>query len=276
MSTDNPANRLASDAANASSVADDGGIGWIIRDTRAMTWRNITGMFRVPQVLVFSLVQPVIFVLMFRYVFGGAIKIPGQSYVNFLMPGIFVQTATFGAINTAVGLADDKGKGLIERLRSLPMARSAVLSGRVMADTIRNVVIVVLMLVIGIGVGFRPDTNPLMAVAGIGVLVVFGFALAWLFVTIGLSVPNGEAAQAAAFPLLAPLTFASNLFVSPDTMPGWLQVWARHQPVSATADAVRACMTGGPTARKVLIALAWSLGMSAVFAAVAIRRYRRL
>ena len=145
-----------------------------------------------------------------------------------------------------------------------------------MADTIRNVVIVVLMLVIGIGVGFRPDTNPLMAVAGIGVLVVFGFALAWLFVTIGLSVPNGEAAQAAAFPLLAPLTFASNLFVSPDTMPGWLQVWARHQPVSATADAVRACMTGGPTASKVLIALAWSLGMSAVFAAVAIRRYRRL
>lgn len=276
MSTDNPANRLASDAANASSVADDGGIGWIIRDTRAMTWRNITGMFRVPQVLVFSLVQPVIFVLMFRYVFGGAIKIPGQSYVNFLMPGIFVQTATFGAINTAVGLADDKGKGLIERLRSLPMARSAVLSGRVMADTIRNVVIVVLMLVIGIGVGFRPDTNPLMVVAGIGVLVVFGFALAWLFVTIGLSVPNGEAAQAAAFPLLAPLTFASNLFVSPDTMPGWLQVWARHQPVSATADAVRACMTGGPTASKVLIALAWSLGMSAVFAAVAIRRYRRL
>ena len=111
MSTDNPANRLASDAANASSVADDGGIGWIIRDTRAMTWRNITGMFRVPQVLVFSLVQPVIFVLMFRYVFGGAIKIPGQSYVNFLMPGIFVQTATFGAINTAVAWPTTRAKG---------------------------------------------------------------------------------------------------------------------------------------------------------------------
>lgn len=254
----------------------DGGIGWVIRDIRAMTWRNITGMFRVPQVLVFSLVQPVIFVLMFRFVFGGAIKIPGQSYVNFLMPGIFVQTATFGAINTAVGLADDKGKGLIERLRSLPMARSAVLSGRVVADTVRNIFIVLLMLVIGMAVGFRPNTNPLMVLAGIAVLVIFGVALAWLFVTIGLSVPNGEAAQAASFPLLAPLTFASNLFVSPDTMPGWLQVWARHQPVSATADAVRACMTGGPTANKVLIALAWSLGMSAVFAAVAIRRYRKL
>ena len=281
MSSNTPTGTASTGAtpthARGTAPADtDGGIGWVIRDTRAMTWRNITGMFRVPQVLVFSLIQPVIFVLMFRYVFGGAIKIPGQSYVNFLMPGIFVQTATFGAINTAVGLADDKGKGLIERLRSLPMSRSAVLSGRVMADTIRNLVIVVLMLVIGMGVGFRPNTNLLMVAAGIGVLVVFGIALAWLFVTIGLSVTNGEAAQAAAFPLLAPLTFASNLFVSPATMPGWLQVWARNQPVSATADAVRACMTGGPTASKVVIALAWSVGMSAVFAVIAIRRYRRL
>lgn len=255
---------------------EDSGLTWILRDTVAMTWRNIIGMFRVPQVLVFSLVQPVIFVLMFRYVFGGAINIPGQSYVNYLIPGIFVQTATFGAINTAVGLAEDKGKGLIERLRTLPMSRSAVLTGRVAADTIRNVFIVLLMLVIGLAVGFRPETNPLMVAAGIGVMIVFGIALAWLFVTIGLSVTNGEAAQAASFPLLAPLTFASNLFASPDTMPGWLQWWARHQPVSATADAVRACMNGGPTATKVLIALAWSAGMSVVFATLAISRYRKL
>lgn len=263
-------------ATRTTGAVEGHGIGWLMRDTWAITVRNITGMFRVPQVLVFSLVQPVIFVLMFRYVFGGAITIPGQSYVNFLMPGIFVQTATFGAINTAVGLAEDKGKGLIERLRSLPMSRSAVLNGRVLADTIRNVFIVALMLLIGMIVGFRPSTNPLMVVAGIGVLVVFGIALAWLFVTIGLSVANGEAAQAASFPLLAPLTFASNLFVAPDTMPGWLQVWARNQPVSATADAVRACMNGGPTAHKVVLALAWSLGMSAVFAIIAIRRYRKL
>lgn len=258
------------------TLADDGGAGWILRDTLAMTWRNLVGMFRVPQVLVFSLVQPVIFVLMFRYVFGGAINIPGESYVDYLMPGIFVQTATFGAINTAVGLAEDKGKGLIERLRSLPMSRSAVLSGRVVADTIRNLAIVLLMLAIGLAVGFRPDTNPLMVLAGVAILVVFGVALAWLFVTIGLSVTNGEAAQAASFPLLAPLTFASNLFVSPDTMPGWLQWWARNQPVSVTADAVRACMNGGPTAGKVVAALAWSLGMSAVFAVLAISRYRKL
>ncbi|MBI5090006.1 MAG: ABC transporter permease, partial [Actinobacteria bacterium] len=241
----------------------------------AMTGRNLTTMRRLPQVLVFSLVQPVIFVLMFRYVFGGAITIPGQSYVDYLMPGIFVQTATFGAINTAIGLAEDKNKGLLERLRTLPMARSAVLSGRVLADTVRNVVIVVLMLVIGIAVGFRTHTNVVMVIVGIGVLIMFGLGLAALFALIGLSVTNGEAAQAASFPLLAPLTFASNLFVDPDTMPGWLQVWARHQPVSVTADAVRACMLGGPTAGKVLASLAWAVGIAAVMTPLAVRRYRR-
>ena len=167
--------------AKATTVAErSGGLGWAVRDTLTMTWRNLLGMTRVPQVLVFSLVQPVIFVLMFRYVFGGAIKVPGQSYVNYLMPGIFVQTGTFGAINTAVGLAIDKGEGLIERLRSLPMARSAVLTGRVLADTTRNVVVVVLMLLIGLAVGFRPSTNIVMVAAGIAVMVLFGMALSWL------------------------------------------------------------------------------------------------
>jgi ABC-2 type transport system permease protein/oleandomycin transport system permease protein len=250
-------------------------IGWAIRDTLAMTGRNLTTMRRLPQVLVFSLVQPVIFVLMFRYVFGGAINIPGQSYVDYLMPGIFVQTATFGAINTAIGLAEDKNKGLLERLRTLPMARSAVLSGRVLADTVRNVVIVALMLAIGVAVGFRMHTNVLMVLLGIAVMIMFGLGLASLFALIGLSVTNGEAAQAASFPLLAPLTFASNLFVDPDTMPGWLQAWARHQPVSVTADAVRACMLGGPTATKVLAALAWAMGIAAVMTPLAVRRYRR-
>lgn len=252
------------------------GFRWALSDTLAMTRRNLIGMSRVPQVLVFSLVQPVIFVLMFRYVFGGAIHIPGTSYVNYLMPGIFVQTATFGAINTAIGLAEDKGKGLLERLRSLPMSRSATLTGRVLADTTRNIVIVLLMLAIGVAVGFRPSTNVVMIAAGIGVMIMFGIALCWLFVLIGLSVPNGESAQAASFPLLAPLTFASNLFASPDTMPSWLQWWARHQPVSATADAVRACMNGGPAAHKVVVALCWSVSMALVFFTLASRRNRRM
>jgi ABC-2 type transport system permease protein/oleandomycin transport system permease protein len=257
------------------AMVDDTSFMWAVRDTRAMIWRNLTVIRRVPQILVFSLIQPVIFVLMFRYVFGGAINVGSTSYVNYLMPGIFTQTVSFGAINTAVGLAEDKGKGLLERLRSLPMSRSAVLGGRVLADTIRNVAIVTLMLLVGIAVGFRPSTNLLMILAGIGVLVLFGLSLAWLFALIGLSVTNGEAAQAAAFPLLAPLTFASSAFVKTRTMPGWLQVWANHQPVSATADAVRACFDGGPTASKVLIAVAWSVGISLVLAPIAIRRYRK-
>jgi ABC transporter DrrB family efflux protein len=251
------------------------GLVWAVRDTLAMTGRNLTTIKRVPQLLVFSIVQPVIFVLMFRYVFGGAINIPGESYVNYLMPGIFVQTVTFGAINTAVGLAEDKSSGIIERLRSLPMSRSAVLGGRVLADTSRNAFIVLLMLGIGYLVGFRAQTNVPMVLLGIVLLILFGFALAWLMALIGLSVTNGEAAQAAAFPLLAPLTFASNLFVDPSTMPSWLEKWARNQPVSRVADAVRACMLGGPTLDKVLIALAWTVGIVAVLAPVAIARYRR-
>lgn len=253
----------------------DDGLGWAIRDTIAMTGRNLTAMRRVPQVLVFSLVQPVIFVFMFRYVFGGAIQIPGQDYVDYLMPGIFAQTVSFGAINTAVGLAEDKGKGLLERLRSLPMSRAAVLGGRVLADTVRNTVIVVLMVLIGLLVGFRTHTNLLAVIAGIAVLVFFGVALASIFVFIGLSVPNGEAAQAAAFPLLAPLTFASSAFVDPSSMPGWLEWWARRQPLSKTTEAVRALMLGGPTSGPVTASLLWSLGIMAVMAPLAIAKYRK-
>jgi len=251
------------------------GLMWAIRDTLAMTWRNLTTIRRVPQLLVFAVIQPSIFVLMFRYVFGGSISIPGHSYVDYLMPGIFVQTCAFGAISTAVGLAEDKGKGLLERLRSLPMARSAVLGGRVLADTTRNFFVVLLMLAIGTLVGFRTHTNVAMVALGVLLLVMFGFALSWIFALIGLSVTNGEAAQAAAFPIMAPLVFASNAFVDPSKMPGWLQGWARHQPVSAAADAVRACMLGGPTATKVITSLAWSLGIGIVLAPIAVRRYRR-
>ena len=260
---------------NQMPQATDGAM-WAVRDTMAMTWRNLTTIRRVPQLLVFALVQPTIFVLLFRYVFGGSISIPGRSYVDYLMPGIFVQTCAFGALNTAIGLAEDKGKGLLERLRSLPMARSAVLGGRVLADTTRNTFVVLLMLAIGYAVGFRTHTNVAMVALGVFMLVLFGFALSWIFALIGLSVANGEAAQAAAFPMLAPLVFASNAFVDPARMPGWLQAWARHQPVSAAADAVRACMLGGPTAHKVLISIAWSLGIALVLAPIAVRQYRRI
>ncbi len=251
---------------------------WAVKDTAALTKRNLITIVRLPQLLVFALVQPIIFVVMFRYVFGGAIQVPGVRYVDYLMPGIFAQTVAFGAISTAVGLAEDKGKGLLERLRSLPMARSAVLGGRTLADTVRNTLVVVLISGIGFLVGFRIHNGVPKFVVGLLVLILFGFALSWVFASVGLSVSNGEAAQAASFPILAPLVFASNAFVSPTTMPNWLKWWAEHQPVSATVDAVRASVLDGKLGAdfgsKVLTSVLWSVGIIAVLAPLAVRRYR--
>src|SRR5262245_43192584 len=251
---------------------------WAVRDTLAVTWRNLLTLVRLPQLLVFATIQPIIFVLMFRYVFGGAITIPGLTvpYVDYLMPGIFVQTAAFGAVNTAIGLAEDLHKGLIERFRSLPMARSAVMAGRTIADLVRDIFVITLMCIVGVIVGWRIYTNAGAFIGGMLVLLLFAFSLAWLFGFIGLSVGQAEAAQAASFPILAILTFASSAFVSPATMPGWLQWFAEHQPLSITVDAVRACCIGGPTATKVLQSIAWSVGIIAVFAPIAVRKYRRV
>ena len=247
-----------------------------LRDTFAITQRNLIAYRRVPQLLVFSTIQPVIFVLMFRYVFGGAIKLPGPiPYVDFLMPGIFVQTVVFGAIATAIGLATDMKSGLMERFHALPMARSAVLTGRTMADLARNVFVVILMMIVGFLVGWRIHTNVLALLAGAFLVLLFGYAMSWIFATVGLAVGDPETAQAAAFPVLAPLVFASSAFVSPEKMPGWLQVFANHQPVSATASAVRALVNGGPTASYVVQSVAWCVGILLVFAPLAVRLYRR-
>jgi ABC transporter DrrB family efflux protein len=247
-----------------------------VRDALAITWRNLIGYRRVPQLLVFSTIQPVIFVLLFRYVFGGAIDPPGSiPYVDFLMPGVFVQTVVFGALATAIGLAADMKSGMLERFRSLPMARSAVLAGRTLADLTRNVFVVILMVAVGFLVGFRYHTSVLGLVAGILLLLFFGYAMSWIFATVGLAVGDPETAQAAAFPVLAPLVFASSVFVPVQDMPGWLQVWANNQPVSVTASAVRALMLGGPTASLVWRSLAWCVGILVVFGPLAVRRYRR-
>jgi ABC transporter DrrB family efflux protein len=246
-----------------------------VRDALAITWRNLIGYRRVPQLLVFSTVQPVIFVLLFRYVFGGAIDTGRIPYVDFLMPGVFVQTVVFGSLATAIGLAADMKSGLLERFRSLPMARSAVLAGRTLADLTRNVFVVFLMVAVGFLVGFRIHTNALALIAGILLLLFFGYAMSWIFATVGLALGDPETAQAAAFPVLAPLVFASTVFVPLEKMPGWLQVWAGHQPVSVTASAVRALVLGGPTSSYVWQALAWCVGILAVFAPLAVRRYRR-
>ncbi len=249
-------------------------LGWGVADARTVMWRNLRAMTRVPEVIVFATIQPIIFVLTFRYVFGGAINVPGD-YVDFLMPGIFVQTVAFGAINTGIGLSEDLHKGLIERFRSLPMARSAVLAGRTGADLVRNLFVVLMMVVVGFLVGFDIHAGWVAFVASFGLLLLFGFAMSWVFALIGLSVPNAESTQAASFPVLALLVFASTAFVPKATMPGWLQAYNEVQPVSITVDAIRALALGGPTATHVWQALAWSLGIVAVFAPLAVARYRK-
>lgn len=245
------------------------------RDAFIIAGRNLTVLRRLPQLLVFATIQPVLFVLMFRYVFGGAIEVPNGSYVDYLMPGIFAQTVAFGAITTGIGLSEDLARGLIDRFRTLPMARSAVLAGRTLADLVRNVGVVALMVAMGYLVGFRVQTSLLALLAGILLLLLFGFALSWVFALVGLSVANAESAQAASFPLIFPLVFASSAFVPTATMPGPLRAFAEHQPVTAVIDAVRALVLGGPTTSLVLTSVAWSLGILAVAAPLAVRRYRR-
>jgi ABC transporter DrrB family efflux protein len=249
-----------------------------VNDGTAMIWRNLIAYKRVPQLLVFSTIQPIIFVLMFRYVFGGAVEksLPaGFPYVDFLMPGIWVQTVVFGALAAAIGLATDLKSGLLERFVSLPTTRSAVLVGRTGADLVRNVFVVILMFVVGTIVGFRVHTNVICLIGAMLLVVFFGYALSWIFATLGLAVKDPETAQAAAFPVLAPLVFASTAFVPSDSMPGWLQAFANHQPVSATANAVRALTVGGATAADVWASILWSVAILVVFVPIAVRLYRR-
>jgi len=251
-------------------------LGGAVSDTIAMAGRNLITYRRVPQLLVFSTIQPVIFVLLFRYVFGGAVSSSlSVPYVDYLMPGIFVQLTVFGAIGTAVGLATDLKSGLLERFRSLPMARSGVLAGRTIADLARNVFVMALVSVVGFAVGFRVHTTALLFLAGIALVLMFAYALSWVFAFVGLAVGDPETAQAAAFPIIAPLVFASSAFVPVETMPGWLQAFADYQPVSVTASAVRALVLGGPTTSYVLQSLAWIAGIIILSAPIAVRRYRR-
>jgi ABC-2 type transport system permease protein/oleandomycin transport system permease protein len=241
-----------------------------------VTKYNLIAVPRVPELLVFLTIQPILFVVLFRYVFGGAIDTPGLSYVNFLIPGIIVQTVAFGGITTGIGLAEDLQKGVIDRLRSLPMARFALLAGRTVADIARNMFSIVLMVVVGIIVGFSfQDTDVAKVVAGVLLLLLFGFAFSWIAALIGLSVPNAEVAQSAGFIWLFPLTFASSAFVPVDSMPDWLQAFAEVNPVTVTVNAVRELWLGAPAGNDILWSVLWSLGLIAIFAPLATLRYRR-
>ena len=250
--------------------------GWAVTDTLTITRRNLLVWMRVPAYLVFTVVQPVIFVLMFRYVFGGAIRVgvPG-GYVNFLMPGIIAQTAAFACFGTAIALAQELTKGVIDRLRSMPMARSAVLTGRLLADTLRMLVTILIVLAVGYAVGFRFSNGALPAIAMVALAVLFGVAIACISAYTGLAIGDEESVQAFGLIWIFPLTFLSSAFVPIATMPGWLQAFANNQPVTYVVDTMRALALGGPIAGNLWKSLVWLAGIYLVFVPLAVRAYKR-
>lgn len=258
-----------------------------VTHTAVITKRNVLRFIRIPQLLLFSTVQPVMFLLLFNFVFGGAITTgtPAGSdqYINWLMPGILVQSAAFGATATALGLTEDLGAGVIDRFRSLPIARSAVLAGRTLADLVRNTFVFSLMLVVGYLMGWRFEQGFWKMALGFGVALLFGYSFSWVMAAIGLAVKTPEAAQAAGFLPIFPLVFASSIFVPTSSMPDWLQTFAEVQPITIVANTVRSLMIpeealgflGLDQGTLILQSLAWIAAIIAVFAPLSVRQYKK-
>jgi ABC transporter DrrB family efflux protein len=249
---------------------------WAVTDTLTITRRNLLVWMRVPAYIMFTVIQPVIFVLLFRYVFGGAIPVsaPG-GYVNFLLPGITAQTAAFATFGTAIALAQELQKGVIDRLKSMPMARSAVLAGRLVADTARMSVTILIVIGVGYAVGFRFMNGPGLAVAMVVLAIVFGLAICCIAAFTGLAIGDEESVQAFGLVWLFPLTFLSSAFVPISTMPGWLQAFANNQPVTFVVNTMRSMALGGPIAADLWKSIAWLAGIFIVFAPLAVRAYKR-
>jgi ABC transporter DrrB family efflux protein len=248
---------------------------WAVSDTLTITRRNLLVWTRVPAYLVFTVIQPVMFVLLFRYVFGGAIKVPGVSYVDFLMPGIIAQTAAFATFGTAIALAQELKKGVIDRLKSMPMARSAVLTGRLVADTGRMLITILIVVGVGYAVSFRFQNGAVSAILMIVLATVFGLSICVISAFTGLAIGDEESVQAFGLIWLFPLTFLSSAFVPIQSMPGWLQAFANNQPVTYVINTMRALALGGPIEANLLKSIAWLAGIFVVFGPLAVRAYKR-
>ena len=245
------------------------------RDALLLAWRNYKHQTRVPSLIVFSLITPLIFLLLFRYVLGGSISIAGVSYVDYLVPGVLIQAIAFGATQTGVGLALDVRRGITDRFRSLPIARSAVVSGRALADTARNAVVAAVVIAAGLLMGFRPDPNPAGFIAAIGIALAFGYAFSWVAAYIGVTVRHAESVHDAGFVWVIPLTFASSALVAVDTMPTGVRWFADVNPVTSVADATRALMLGDPAGDALIRSAAWITALLLAFVPLAVRAYQR-
>lgn len=246
-----------------------------LRDVGGITRRNLLRILRTPQLLFVSVLQPTIILLLFRFVLGGAIRVPGIDYVDYVVPGIFLEAMLIGGMTTALALAQDLQAGMIDRFRSLPMARSAFLAGRTVADLSRGVAALAVIIGLGVAVGFRFHNTVGACLGGVALVVGFGYALTWVYAAIGLAVKDPQTAQMAAIVPMFVLFFASSALVPVATMPGWLQPFAAHQPATVTIDAVRALFEGGPVLHDLWQAVAWCAGIFAVCLAVSLNLYRR-
>ena len=266
-------------------AAASGTLASAARDGLIIMWRNLKRIPRIPELAIFAVLQSIMFVVLFAFVFGGAIPLPGGgSYTEFLMPGIFAQTIVFASATTAIGMTDDVNKGIIDRFRSLPMARSAVLSGRSLSDVVYNFGILIVLMLTGFAIGWTTHTGIGALLGGIGLLLLFAFAMSWLGIWMGLNVPTVEVAQQVIFTVLFPLTFVSNVFVPPERLPTWLQPVAEWNPTSTLTGALRELWgnpnpyaTGSfPSENPILVTLIWVVVFIGVFAPLGIRRYRNL
>ena len=246
-----------------------------LRQTLSLAWRSLVQIRHNPLELIDFGVQPVMFLLLFTYVFGGAIGGSPHAYLMFALPGIMVQNSLFTTLNTATGLSTDLEKGFFDRLRSLPIARFAPLSGRMVADLAKQAWAFALLLGIGVILGFRVGTGPLGVLAAAGLVLTCTLAISWALVLVSMLAANPEKVQIFGFVVLFPITFTSDAFVPTSSMPGWLQAWSKANPVSQIADAVRGLMVAGPVARPVVESLLWAAAFTAVFAPLAVRAFKR-
>jgi oleandomycin transport system permease protein len=249
--------------------------GQALRQSFSLAWRTLVSIKHNPGELLDFSIQPVMFVLLFTFVFGGAISGSPHSYLMFALPGIIVQNALFATLNTGMGLSTDLDKGFLHRLRTLPIARFAPLTGRILADLVKQAWAIVLLLGVGAALGFRIGTGPLSVLCAFALLLIFSLAVSWIIVLVSMVAASPEKVQIFGFVVLFPLTFTSDAFVRTASMPGALQAWVKANPVTLLADATRGLLVGGPVATPLLQSLLWAAGITAVFAPLAVRAFRR-